>query len=662
MRDRARIARLALVAGVLLLGASRIACAAKLPDWARAIADSAPAIPEGSPEHPTRILFDEVRITFDDHGNETTRWRTATQILGSQVSSLKRQGFSFQEGARLKTYRGWHLPEGDKARRAYSDPLEIAVGDNFLDDIKSRSVSVGGVGRGSLVFFEFEVEETPIDLSVVHWFGNDDETLLERFEVDTPAPGWTVKSDWLRHAGAAPVVEANTWKWEMQNAPAPEPEPMGPGSEERMPMLLVSVVPPPGSGVKPLVFGDWTAYAAWWEGLAKGRDAVTPEVEFAAKRAVAEAGGSGFFDTVPALSRFVRDGVRYVAKEIGIGGYQPRAAGQVLDQQFGDCKDKATLLRALLKVQGIPSFPVLVNATYDDTVSIVVPSLRSFNHLIVAVPVPVGTEIPARYASAVADAGELGRLFFVDTTDEYASIGSIPSYLAGKKAFVPAGAKSGLVTIPAGTPAENRIERAFAAEVHPDGSIEIDTTWRYMGAAAEYARSSHRSSFDARRKEAERVLLSVFVDGEPKAYKAEAESADGAYVEKMTWHVPPPMHGTLKEVPLFVGASYALPRTSVSAKRKTAVRYGYPLTQVYETTLKGAPNPAGLPHPEKREGNGWSIVSSASQDGDKVQARWEMVLSKSRYEVDALADLKKLWLAISTTGSAVLLLTDPAKP
>ena len=197
MTARGRALRLALVVGIVLVGGSRFVQAAKLPDWARAIADEAPPIPEGSPEDEARVLFEETRVIIDESGMETTRWRTATQILGSHAPSLKRQGFWFQEGARLKTYRGWHLPEGDKARRAYQDPTEIAVGDNFLDDLKARSVSVGGLRRGSLVFFEFEIEETPIELSLLHRFGNDEETLFERFEVNTP-PGWTLKSDWPR--------------------------------------------------------------------------------------------------------------------------------------------------------------------------------------------------------------------------------------------------------------------------------------------------------------------------------------------------------------------------------------------------------------------------------------------------------------------------------
>jgi len=38
---------------------------AGLPDWAKAIAESAPPIPEGSPEWPSRVLYSEVRIEVD---------------------------------------------------------------------------------------------------------------------------------------------------------------------------------------------------------------------------------------------------------------------------------------------------------------------------------------------------------------------------------------------------------------------------------------------------------------------------------------------------------------------------------------------------------------------------------------------------------------------
>ena len=50
-----------------------------------------------------------------------------------------------------------------------------------------------------------------------------------------------------------------------------------------------------------------------------------------------------------ALAKFVQNDIRYVAIELGVGGWQPHPAGDVCSHHFGDCKDKATLLSSMLK-------------------------------------------------------------------------------------------------------------------------------------------------------------------------------------------------------------------------------------------------------------------------------------------------------------------------
>ena len=68
-------------------------------------------------------------------------------------------------------------------------------------------------------------------------------------------------------------------------------------------------------------------------------------------------------DKIRALATFVQKDIRYVAIEIGIGGYKPHAAPDVLKYHYGDCKDKATLLAALLKEIGVDSYFVLAQTS-----------------------------------------------------------------------------------------------------------------------------------------------------------------------------------------------------------------------------------------------------------------------------------------------------------
>ena len=58
------------------------------------------------------------------------------------------------------------------------------------------------------------------------------------------------------------------------------------------------------------------------------------------------------------LANYMQRNIRYVAIEVGIGGFQPHPAADVFAHQYGDCKDKATLLSTMLKQIGIDSYYV----------------------------------------------------------------------------------------------------------------------------------------------------------------------------------------------------------------------------------------------------------------------------------------------------------------
>src|SRR2546427_6972067 len=81
--------------------------------------------------------------------------------------------------------------------------------------------------------------------------------------------------------------------------------------------------------------------------MARGREAVTPAIEAVARRGPSE-GDPSALERILASATMVRDRVRYVAVELGIGGYQPRPASETLSKLYGDCKDKGTLLQSVL--------------------------------------------------------------------------------------------------------------------------------------------------------------------------------------------------------------------------------------------------------------------------------------------------------------------------
>ncbi len=86
-----------------------------------------------------------------------------------------------------------------------------------------------------------------------------------------------------------------------------------------------------------------------------------------------------------ALSEWVRKNVRYVAVYVGVGGLVPHPAEQVAEHRYGDCKDHAGLLEALLSAVGIDSSQALINSGTAYALP-TVPGLGVLDHVITYIP------------------------------------------------------------------------------------------------------------------------------------------------------------------------------------------------------------------------------------------------------------------------------------
>src|SRR5262249_31859719 len=146
---------------------------------------------------------------------------------------------------------------------------------------------------------------------------------------------------------------------------------------------------------------------------------------------------------------------------------RPHSAVQTFQKLYGDCKDKANLLRALLKATGFTAYPVAIYSGDRTHVSEAWPSLGAFNHAISAIKVSADTKAPA-----VLDHPKLGRLLFFDPTDPYVPAGYLPDHEQASLALVGSAEGGDLVRIPAGAHIAAERSRQVEATLRPDGSIE----------------------------------------------------------------------------------------------------------------------------------------------------------------------------------------------
>lgn len=253
---------------------------------------------------------------------------------------------------------------------------------------------------------------------------------------------------------------------------------------------------------------DYAALAAAYERGAQGKAAVSPAI-----RALGESitrGADGQRAKALLLADWVRKNIRYVAVYIGDGGVVPHAANEVLEQRYGDCKDHATLLEALLASAGIPSTPALISSGSAFTLPSVA-AVGVLNHVITYVP---------------------SLDLFVDATAGNVAAGYLPQADLDKQVVL---TKTGAL---ARTPARQKtrvlVESKFVIDAHGDYKIARTTT--AQGAAAEHYR---RRDPDAgpHRSEETTVVEPGMIDGGGDEYvygetiRGKSPSPDKKHIE-----------------------------------------------------------------------------------------------------------------------------------
>jgi hypothetical protein len=78
--------------------------------------------------------------------------------------------------------------------------------------------------------------------------------------------------------------------------------------------------------------------------------------------------------------------IRNVHLNLGLGGYEPNDASEVLENKYGDTRDKAVLLVSMLRAAGIEAYPAVVAGLPDAPFTEDVPTLKQFTRILVAVP------------------------------------------------------------------------------------------------------------------------------------------------------------------------------------------------------------------------------------------------------------------------------------
>ena len=337
-------------------------------------------------------------------------------------------------------------------------------------DYRQKHVTVAGIRPGVELEYDFvTVTQTPLapgQFWMQHDFAQNGTVLEEQLVVDVPKDRKiTLKT---KPGNDPKTSEANgrrVYTWMSSHVDKTDEELKKEAKDKKK-----KPKEPEYPAVQMTTFESWAQLGRWYAGLEKDRR--EPNAEIRAKAAALTQGKTTDLDKIQALYDYVATNFRYISLSFGVGRFQPHAASDVLHNDYGDCKDKHTLLASLLAAQGYNADSVLINS--GRKLDPDVPSPSQFDHVFTMLP--------------------LGKdEVWMDTTTEVAPFRLLSSVLRKKQALiVPQGGDPHLEETPADPPMVNRQFTDVQGKVSELGKLEAHVHYEFRGDTELYLRSLFR--------------------------------------------------------------------------------------------------------------------------------------------------------------------------
>jgi len=172
---------------------------------------------------------------------------------------------------------------------------------------------------------------------------------------------------------ATPVVKDgyNELELPLPLAKAPEIPDDAPARFRPMPLLETAT------------FADWQAVSKTTAPLYATDGLIAPGSPLAAEVAKIAAAEQDPRKRAARALQLVQDKIRYLFKGMDGGNYTPQKPVDTWTLRYGDCKAKTLLLLSILRQLGIEAEPVLASVEMSDQVSVRLPSMGAFDHVLV---------------------------------------------------------------------------------------------------------------------------------------------------------------------------------------------------------------------------------------------------------------------------------------
>ncbi len=463
------------------------------PGWMHALV-SVP-LPEHDEKTNAVLLFSDTTVVVVSADKVKTHVREAYKILrpGGRDFGVVKVPFDSQQ--KVTGMRGWCIPaQGKDFEVKDKEAAEVSLpGAELVNDVKAKLLQIPAAEPGNIVGYEYEVEERPLALQDVWNFQELSPAKEKHYSVQLP-PGWEYKATFLNYPEVKATGGGGQWQWVVNDVPGIRKEADMPPLSGVAGQMIISFLPPGGRSVSS--FASWPEMGEWYKSLTNGRRDASPEIK--QKVAALTSSKTTTLAKMKALAAFVQNDVRYVAIELGIGGWQPHPAADIFVHRYGDCKDKATLMGSMLHEIGVESFYVVINAERGSVTDATTAHMGAFDHVVLAIKLPDDVQSPDLLATM--NHPKLGRLLFFDPTSELTPLGRTGGYLQANWGLLVSPNGGELVQLPKLAGESNSIERTGQFVLDANGNLLGDIREVRVGDRANSQRAAMRAVRDSKER------------------------------------------------------------------------------------------------------------------------------------------------------------------
>jgi hypothetical protein len=460
---RRRAIRAIFILSLFSFSVSPVDALASTPDWLRTLAQ--PSAKRYANDVNAVVLLDEAETTVKETGEIVWHARLAYRILRPEGKSYAQHKVPFDSETRITYLHGWSITvQGQEYEAKEKDAFESSLSSyEIYSDEKEKILVLPGADVGTVVGFEYERKERPYVFQTAWYIQGPLPVEKSRFTLRIPSH-WEYRADWVNHAEVSPLVAGSAYTWELNDVSRIEKEYNRPPELALGSRIVITFF---SEKIKNQTYKSWAELGAWHAQLIAGTRDSSPALQQKVQELAPAT--MPMLERIKALARFAQHDIRYAAIEIGIGGYRPHAAAEVFNHRYGDCKDKATVLAAMLAQIGIKSYHMPVQ-TQRGIVTEKSPPFIGFNHAILAIQLPDGTLnklLPALYEHP-----KLGHLLIFDPTSESVPFGQLPSYEQDGYGLLVTDQGGELIHLPVSAPELNAIIRTARLKLSSDGTLQ----------------------------------------------------------------------------------------------------------------------------------------------------------------------------------------------